>query len=103
MSNSKVHHFHFILGNIKLILLLNIADKANGKLYILLEARLCALYKSEEEYEILERFKGETLRGKKYLPLFPYFSQVLPFPIRQYQFNHFTINFFLLSCFLLII
>ena len=42
----------------------------------MLEARLCALYKTEEEYEILERFKGETLRGKRYLPLFPYFSQV---------------------------
>ena len=51
-------------------------DKATGKLYIMLETRLCALYKSEEEYEILERFKGDTLRGKKYLPLFPYYSQV---------------------------
>jgi len=53
-----------------------VKDKTTEKKYIMLEARLCALYKTEEEYEILERFKGETLRGKRYLPLFPYFSQL---------------------------
>lgn len=27
-------------------------------------------------YEILDRFKGETLKGKKYQPLFPYFTYI---------------------------
>lgn len=42
-----------------------------------MEARLSALFKSGEEYEIVERFKGEVLKGKTYLPLFPYFSSVI--------------------------
>ena len=43
----------------------------------MMEARLSALFKSGEEYEIVERFKGEVLKGKTYLPLFPYFSSVI--------------------------
>lgn len=42
-----------------------------------MEARLSALFKSGEEYEIVERFKGEVLKGKTYLPLFPYFASVI--------------------------
>ncbi|XP_077985706.1 isoleucine--tRNA ligase, cytoplasmic-like isoform X2 [Glandiceps talaboti] len=49
--------------------------KNDGKVYIMMEARLSALFKKEEEYEILERFKGETLKGKGYKPLFEYFIQ----------------------------
>lgn len=52
-------------------------DKSNEKIYIMMEARLSALFKTAEEYEILERFKGETLKGKTYLPLFPYFAHVI--------------------------
>uniref|UniRef100_A0A8C3H816 isoleucine--tRNA ligase n=1 Tax=Chrysemys picta bellii TaxID=8478 RepID=A0A8C3H816_CHRPI len=48
-------------------------DSATGKIYILMEARLVALYKSESEYVILDRFPGITLKGKKYKPLFEYF------------------------------
>jgi isoleucyl-tRNA synthetase len=43
---------------------------------ILMESRLVALYKSEEEYEVLEKFPGSTLLGKSYDPLFPYFLKV---------------------------
>ncbi|KAM9182376.1 isoleucine--tRNA ligase, cytoplasmic isoform 2-T2 [Mergus octosetaceus] len=50
-------------------------DNATGKIYILMESRLIALYKSDTEYEILERFPGITLKGKKYKPLFEYFIQ----------------------------
>uniref|UniRef100_A0A8C2PKC0 Isoleucine--tRNA ligase, cytoplasmic n=1 Tax=Capra hircus TaxID=9925 RepID=A0A8C2PKC0_CAPHI len=50
-----------------------IKDAVRGKLYILMEARLSALYKSESDYEILERFPGASLKGKKYRPLFDYF------------------------------
>uniref|UniRef100_A0A8I3XF31 isoleucine--tRNA ligase n=1 Tax=Callithrix jacchus TaxID=9483 RepID=A0A8I3XF31_CALJA len=50
-----------------------IKDVARGKLLILMEARLSALYKLESDYEILERFPGTYLKGKKYRPLFDYF------------------------------
>ncbi|NXI56672.1 SYIC protein, partial [Chloroceryle aenea] len=53
---------------------------ATGKIYILMESRLIALYKSDSEYEILDRqvhemFPGIALKGKKYKPLFEYFIQ----------------------------
>uniref|UniRef100_A0A8C0KP65 Isoleucine--tRNA ligase, cytoplasmic n=1 Tax=Canis lupus dingo TaxID=286419 RepID=A0A8C0KP65_CANLU len=50
-----------------------IKDVTRGKLLILMEARLLALYKVETDYEILERFPGSYLKGKKYRPLFDYF------------------------------
>uniref|UniRef100_A0A8B9HXZ5 isoleucine--tRNA ligase n=1 Tax=Astyanax mexicanus TaxID=7994 RepID=A0A8B9HXZ5_ASTMX len=45
------------------------------KVYIMMEARLGALFKSESEYTILDKFPGKTLKGKKYKPLFDYFSK----------------------------
>ncbi|KFW76159.1 Isoleucine--tRNA ligase, cytoplasmic, partial [Manacus vitellinus] len=66
---------------------------ATGKIYVLMESRLIALYKSDSEYEILDRqvhkllhlltcsvfldqkFPGIALKGKKYKPLFEYFIQ----------------------------
>ncbi|KAM5148749.1 isoleucine--tRNA ligase, cytoplasmic isoform 2-T7 [Mantella aurantiaca] len=57
------------------LIYIKLRDKSNGNIYILMEARLSALYKSEEEYEVLERFPGITLKGKKYKPLFDYFSK----------------------------
>ncbi|XP_062476011.1 isoleucine--tRNA ligase, cytoplasmic isoform X6 [Pezoporus occidentalis] len=48
---------------------------ATGKIYILMESRLIALYKSDSEYEILDRFPGIALKGKRYKPLFEYFLQ----------------------------
>ncbi|XP_066051139.1 isoleucine--tRNA ligase, cytoplasmic [Chamaea fasciata] len=50
-------------------------DKATGKIFILMESRLVALYKSDSEYQILDRFPGIVLKGKKYKPLFEYFIQ----------------------------
>ncbi|XP_070256993.1 isoleucine--tRNA ligase, cytoplasmic isoform X2 [Myotis yumanensis] len=50
-----------------------IKDVVRGKSFILMEARLPALYKLESDYEILERFPGASLQGKKYRPLFDYF------------------------------
>ncbi|XP_005429903.1 isoleucine--tRNA ligase, cytoplasmic [Geospiza fortis] len=50
-------------------------DKATGKIYILMESRLVALYKSDSEYQILDRFPGIVLKGKTYKPLFEYFIQ----------------------------
>ena len=56
-------------------------DKATGHKYILLEKRLDALYKNpgkgeNTEFTVLERFKGQDLVGKKYVPLFDYFYEV---------------------------
>ncbi|XP_035748117.1 isoleucine--tRNA ligase, cytoplasmic, partial [Egretta garzetta] len=50
-------------------------DNATEKIYILMESRLIVLYKSDSEYEILDRFPGIALKGKKYKPLFEYFMQ----------------------------
>eukprot|EP01102_Stenamoeba_stenopodia_P010924 TRINITY_DN3331_c0_g1_i2.p1 TRINITY_DN3331_c0_g1~~TRINITY_DN3331_c0_g1_i2.p1 ORF type:complete len:1070 (-),score=302.88 TRINITY_DN3331_c0_g1_i2:3045-6254(-) len=57
-----------------------LVDKATKKTYILCESRLEILYKKQkdpkktaEQYEILEKFKGSTLKGTRYVPLFKYF------------------------------
>nr|XP_056709456.1 isoleucine--tRNA ligase, cytoplasmic [Euleptes europaea] len=50
-----------------------VKDKNTGKIFILMEARLVSLYKSENEYAVLDRFPGISLKGKKYKPLFEYF------------------------------
>ncbi len=44
----------------------------DGKYYILAEARLPGYFK--EGAEVLERFKGEALKGRRYKPLFPFFA-----------------------------
>ncbi|VDK55963.1 unnamed protein product [Anisakis simplex] len=46
-----------------------VKDKSTQKKYIIME-------ENTEAYEILDRFKGEALRGKTYQPLFPYFSDL---------------------------
>uniref|UniRef100_A0A915DCL4 Isoleucine--tRNA ligase, cytoplasmic n=1 Tax=Ditylenchus dipsaci TaxID=166011 RepID=A0A915DCL4_9BILA len=51
-----------------------VKDLASGKEYILLEQRLSEVYKKATSYEILEKFKGQVLKGKEYKPLFPYFE-----------------------------
>ncbi|XP_055998788.1 isoleucine--tRNA ligase, cytoplasmic-like isoform X2 [Ostrea edulis] len=53
---------------------IKVKDKSTGKVYIMMEARLEALFKKADEYTILEKFKGRTLEGKKYEPVFPYFK-----------------------------
>ncbi|KAI7795335.1 isoleucine--tRNA ligase, cytoplasmic [Triplophysa rosa] len=50
-----------------------VKDNSSEKIYIMMEARLIALFKSDSEYTILDRFPGKTLKGKKYKPLFEYF------------------------------
>ncbi|XP_031424331.1 isoleucine--tRNA ligase, cytoplasmic [Clupea harengus] len=51
-----------------------VQDNATKKVYIMMEARLGALFKTEAEYTLLDKFPGKTLKGKKYKPLFEYFS-----------------------------
>lgn len=50
----------------------------DDKILILLEARLSELFKTEAEYEIISKFKGKVLEGKKYVPLFQYFVEDFP-------------------------
>ena len=49
--------------------------KDGADLFILAESRLSAYYKDSQP-EIVERFKGKTLEGRKYEPLFPYFAEL---------------------------
>ena len=42
--------------------------------YILAASRLSFYYKNQEDYEIVSTFKGVTLFGQSYIPLFPYFE-----------------------------
>ncbi len=60
----------------KILSLHVVSDNDSGKVYIMLEDRLGALFKKEEEYTILDQMKGAGLVGKKYQPLFPYFQQL---------------------------
>ncbi|XP_029990139.1 isoleucine--tRNA ligase, cytoplasmic isoform X2 [Sphaeramia orbicularis] len=56
-------------------LYVRVKDNTIGKTYIMMEARLGALFKSESEYTLLDKFPGKTLKGKKYKPLFQYFAK----------------------------
>ena len=51
-----------------------VKDKAQERVYILMKNCLKAMFKSEEQYHILEEFSGSTLEGTKYEPLFDYFK-----------------------------
>lgn len=49
-------------------------DLVQNKKYILAKSCIPHYYKSEEEYRILETFKGEELKGVRYYPVFDYFK-----------------------------
>ncbi|XP_057312856.1 isoleucine--tRNA ligase, cytoplasmic-like [Hydractinia symbiolongicarpus] len=53
-----------------------VKDNSSEKVYIMMEARLSALFKTEDQYTVLEKFAGKTLAGKTYKPLFPYFEKM---------------------------
>ncbi|XP_034949220.1 isoleucine--tRNA ligase, cytoplasmic [Chelonus insularis] len=53
-----------------------IIDKATNKKYILLEAALERVYKSNHQYEIIEKRMGSEIKGKSYEPPFPYFEHL---------------------------
>ena len=53
-----------------------VRDRTSEKVYIMMEARLCALYSAEDEYEIIEKYKGADLKNKGYKPLFDYFGHL---------------------------
>ncbi|XP_046853960.1 isoleucine--tRNA ligase, cytoplasmic-like [Xenia sp. Carnegie-2017] len=53
-----------------------IKDNQTSRVYIMMEARITALFKQPDDYTILERFQGNTLKDKTYKPLFNYFDQL---------------------------
>lgn len=50
--------------------------KDGKEYYILGKDRLSHYYKNEEDYEIVEEYKGTDLAGLRYTPLFPYFASL---------------------------
>lgn len=51
-----------------------VLDKAQGRNYILGKTRLGEYYKNAEEYQVMEEFHGEKLKGIRYRPVFDYFA-----------------------------
>lgn len=51
-----------------------VKDLASSRFFILAQDRLSAYYKNEDEYEVVQVLKGTDLQGKRYEPLFSYFS-----------------------------
>lgn len=56
-------------------LYVQVKDNTTERTYIMMEARLGALFKSESEYTVLDKFPGRVIKGKKYKPLFDYFRK----------------------------
>lgn len=55
------------------LIYVKIKEKATDKIYILQEKRAEAIFKSVDNYTILDTFPGTKLKGLKYEPLFDYF------------------------------
>lgn len=55
---------------------LYIKDKSDGTIYLLASDLVGKFFKSEDDYEVIKTLEGKELEGKKYEPLFPYFSDL---------------------------
>jgi isoleucyl-tRNA synthetase len=53
-----------------------IKDKSDGTTYLLGTSLIGKFFKTEDQYEIIKTIKGEELKGKRYEPLFPYYSNL---------------------------
>lgn len=52
-----------------------ILDKKTNEYYILGKFAINNLYKNQNDYQIIEEFKGKALKGKHYEPLFDYYKK----------------------------
>lgn len=69
------------LENFKVKVLIYNLDNQRKKEYVILEARLSALYKNPaKDIVVKAKIVGKNLAGKKYTPIFPYFEKVFIFP-----------------------
>lgn len=73
-------NFDILLKNYTLctyyIVLPSISEISTSKQYILMEARLEALFKKPDDYKLISKFPGSTLKGEEYEPLFDYYIEV---------------------------
>lgn len=53
-----------------------VKENASNRVLVLLEKRLESVFKSPDDYSILDTFVGAKLKGKRYVPLFPYFPEM---------------------------
>ncbi|KAL3080009.1 hypothetical protein niasHT_034567 [Heterodera trifolii] len=53
-----------------------VADKQNGKEFVILKERLSELYKTADSYNLVGEVKGKDLEGLEYTPPFPYFEHL---------------------------
>ncbi|CAH0587986.1 unnamed protein product [Chrysodeixis includens] len=60
------------------LIYIKVKEKGTNNLYVLQESRLHALFKNIEDFEVLEKFPGEKLKGLKYTPIFDYFVGQCP-------------------------
>ncbi len=51
-----------------------VKERASGRQFILAASRLLFYFKNREEYDVVSTFTGDSLAGKRYKPLFPYFA-----------------------------
>ncbi len=51
-----------------------IEDAKDGSHYVIAEARVAQYFPDASTYKVLSQFKGSTLEGETYEPLFPYFK-----------------------------
>jgi isoleucyl-tRNA synthetase len=49
-----------------------VRDAKENVIYVLAAARLEAIYKKKEDYEVVAKFKGSEMAGWQYEPMFPY-------------------------------
>ncbi|OXA59375.1 Isoleucine--tRNA ligase, cytoplasmic [Folsomia candida] len=53
----------------------HVEEISTSKQYILMEARLEALFKKPDDYKLISKFPGSTLKGEEYEPLFDYYIE----------------------------
>lgn len=53
-----------------------VKENTSDRVFVLLEKRLESVFKSQDDYTILDKFLGAKLKGKRYVPLFPFFPEM---------------------------
>lgn len=57
---------------------IKVKEKATGTCYVLQEDRFPAIFKNIDDFEVIDKFIGEKLKGVKYTPIFDYFVDKCP-------------------------
>ncbi|XP_028160047.1 isoleucine--tRNA ligase, cytoplasmic [Ostrinia furnacalis] len=60
------------------LLYLKVKEKSTGTCYVLQESRFPVIFKNVDDFEVLDKFLGEKLKGTKYTPIFDYFVKQCP-------------------------